>query len=137
MMVTCEFQHSDKANLLSEEQRLSIELAVAQWMRSPRATSNTRERLRKLGVSEQQIEARRRCESDDSTLRGMLRVAVTLAITRGQLENSDLRLIQSERRTETLREIATATARAFANVLIAETVERTPFAAINMEVGDY
>jgi uncharacterized protein YciW len=137
MMVTSDYQQSDAVALLSEEQRLSIELAVAQWMRSPRATSNARARLRNLGVSEEQIEARRRCQSSDSVLRGILRVALALTITRGHLENSDLRHLQAANRAAMLKEITAATAQAFSITLIAEAVERTPYATIDMEVGDY
>ena len=73
---------------------LSIGLAVAQWMRSPRGTSAARQRLRELGVPEAEIERRRRAQSDDRSLAGMLRLAVTLVIARGRLEKLETQLDQ-------------------------------------------
>jgi len=135
MSVTTEFQ--PRPSLLGEEYRSSIDLAIAQWMRSPRAASVARERLRELGVTEAEIERRRRCKSDNRNLDGILHIAIKLVITRGQLEKRDLRSLPPVASAPMLREIARATSQAFYNVLIAESVEQTPYVAINMEIGDY
>jgi hypothetical protein len=137
MMVISEVDPRLAPATLSAEVRLSIDLAVAQWMRSPRATSVARDGLRRLGVMEAEIERRRRCQSADRSLAGILRTAVTLMIARGQLDQRDLRRLEPQPDTGLLRNIAGATAQAFYNVAIAESVERTPFAAIDLEIGDY
>jgi hypothetical protein len=122
---------------LSAEARLSIDLAVGQWMRSPRATSLARDSLREFGVAEPEIEARRRCRSDDRALASILRAAVTLMIARGHLDERDLRRLEPFSDAGLLREIAGATAHAFYNVAVAESVERAPGVTIDLEIGDY
>ncbi len=116
---------------------LSIDLAVAQWMRSPRGTAAARQRLRELGVPEAEIERRRRAQSDDRELAGLLRLAVTLVIARGRLEQADLRRIKPAPNESQLREIVAAVALAFYNAAIAESIDRTNYPAIDMVVGDY
>jgi hypothetical protein len=118
-------------------QELSVGLAVAQWLRSPRGTSIARERLRELGVPEDEIERRRRARSEDRALAGILRLAVTLVIARGRLERADLGRVKPAPSEALLREIAAAVALAFYNVAIAESVDRTAYPAIDMSVGDY
>jgi hypothetical protein len=116
----------------------SIDLAVAQWMRSPRATSLARERLRTLGVAEDEIEERRRCRSGDRRLRAVLRLAVTIVITRGRLEERDRALLAPAERNAMLGAVAHATALAFLRVTLANEVtsaERYP--AIDVDIEDY
>jgi hypothetical protein len=117
--------------------QLSIDLAVAQWLRGPRATSIARQRLRSLGVSETEIECRRRCRSSDRDLAEILRLAVTLLISHGRLEATDLRRVKPAPSAALLRAVAAAAALAFYNVAIAESVERSAYAAIDMRIGDY
>jgi hypothetical protein len=117
---------------------MSIDLAVGQWLRSPRATSCARERLRAAGVDEAEIEERRRCRSADPYLASLLRLAVTVIITRGHLEPSDIRRVRPALDEGGLRAVIAATAIAFLGVSLAESVDRaTPYAPIDMEVGDY
>lgn len=116
----------------------SIELAVAQWLRSARATSGARERLRSAGVDDAEIEQRRRCRSADPHLAALLRLAVTVIITRGRLEPRDVGRVRPALTDERLRAVVAATAIAFLAVTLAESVDRTtPFAPIDMEIGDY
>jgi hypothetical protein len=123
---------------LDDASAASIDLAVAQWMRSPRATSMARERLRALGVSESEIEERRRCRSADPVLAAALRLAVTLLITRGRLEARDRKAFSSHDREPTIAAIAQATALAFLRVSLAnEARPGEPFPPIDLEIGDY
>ena len=137
MLVTKELALPAGPSPLSEETQLSIDLAIAQWMRGPRATSIARQRLRNLGVSEAEIECRRRCRSNDPVLAGILRLAVTLLIAHGRLEETDLRRVKPAPSAALLRAVVAAVALAFYNVAIAESVERTAYAAIDMRIGDY
>jgi hypothetical protein len=138
MMVTHEFAPDALSpRTLPDEARSSIAMAVAQWLGSPRATSIARQRLRELGVGEAEIELRRRCKSDDRALAGILRLAVTFVIARGHIEDADLRSVKPAPEAAILREIAAAVAVGFYNVAIAESIDRTPYAAIDMQVGDY
>jgi hypothetical protein len=117
---------------------VSIELAVGQWLRSARATSAARERLRSAGVSEAEIEERRRCRSADPHLAALLRLAVTVIITRGRLDERDIRRVRPALEDRELRAIVAATAVAFLAVTLAESVDRTtPFVPIDVEIGDY
>jgi hypothetical protein len=117
---------------------MSIDMAVAQWLRSPRATSQAREHLRAAGVGEAEIEERRRCRSSDPHLAALLRLAVTVIITRGRLEPRDIRRVRPALTDDELRAVIAATAIAFLAVTLAESVDRaTPFVPIDIEVGDY
>lgn len=123
---------------LDDETCASIELAVAQWMRSPRATSLGRERLRALGVTDMEIEERRRCRSSNRRLAAILRLAVTLMITRGRLEVRDRALLPASNREELIAGIAKATSLAFLSVLLANEVNSNePYPAVDLDVGDY
>jgi hypothetical protein len=118
--------------------KASIDLAVAQWLRSPRATSLARERLRTLGVSEGEIEERRRCRSVDPHLAAVLRLAVTLVITRGRLEARDRALLPAAGRDAAIAAIAYATSLALLRVWRPnEAASAEPFIAIDLDVGDY
>jgi uncharacterized protein YciW len=123
---------------LDDEACASIDLAVAQWMRSPRATSLGRERLRALGVSAMEIEERRRCRSSNPRLAAILRLAVTLIITRGRLEVRDRALLPESGREELIAAIARATSLAFLGVLLANEVDSNePYPAVDLDIGDY
>jgi uncharacterized protein YciW len=136
MMVT-PAASSAAAPQLGAEARLSIGLAVAQWMRSPRATSSARGRLRELGVADAEIERRRRAQSADRTLEGILRLAVTLVIAHGRLEPSDVRGLKPSPDAGLLREIAATVARTFYDVAIAESIDRSGDPTLDMQLGDY
>jgi hypothetical protein len=124
--------------LFDEVTTASIDLAVAQWMRSSRATALARVRLRTLGVAESEIEERRRCRSADAHLAAVLRVAVTLIITRGRLEPRDRALLPAMRRDATIAAIAQATSIAFLRVSLAnEAACAQPLPEIDLEIGDY
>ena len=124
--------------LLGAETRASIDLAVAQWMRSARATSLFRERLRALGIADAEIEERRRCRSASPQLAAILRLAVTLMITRGCLDARDRALLPTRGREATIAAIARATSLAFLEVSLANEVPRdAPFPAIDLDIGDY
>jgi hypothetical protein len=135
----------DKATAPAAETRLlddrtvaSIELAVAQWLRSPRATSLARERLRAAGVSEEEIEQRRRCRSSDPALATLLRLAVTLVITRGGLEARDRAPIASYERDALIGAVTAATSLARLRVSKANEVRPDePYPAIDLDIGDY
>ncbi len=123
---------------LDDETCASIELAVAQWMRSPRAASLARERVRALGVTEREIEERRCCRSADRRVAAVLRIAVTLMFTRGRLEARDRALLPENDREELIAGIARATSLAFLRVLLANEVDSSePYPAIDLDVGDY
>ncbi len=125
-------------DVLTESDRRSIHLAVAQWLRSARATSRARESLAALGIDRGEIERRRRAQSADPATAELLRLGVTLVMARGRLAESDLRGGIAHPTDQRLRAIATAAAEAFSLVAIAESVDRTAaFAPIDMEIGDY
>jgi hypothetical protein len=130
---------ADHARLaIDESTTASIDLAVAQWMRSPRATSLARERVRTLGVDEAEIEERRRCRSVDRHMAAVLRLAVTLVITRGRLEERDRALLPWAERDATIAAIAHATSLALLRVARAnEVASAEPFPAIDLDIGDY
>jgi hypothetical protein len=123
---------------IDEVTTASIDLAVAQWVRSPRATSLARERLRMLGVAEAEIEERRRCRSADRHLEAVLRLAVTFIITRGRLETRDRALLPPVERDAMIGAIAQATSIAFLRVsLVNEVASIKPYPAIDLDIGDY
>jgi len=127
-----------QAATLDETTTASIELAVAQWMRSPRGTSLARERLRALGMPEHEIEERRRCRSADPGVAAALRLAVTLIITRGRLEARDRALLPASDRDAAIAAIALATSFAFLRVALAnEAAPREPYPPIDLDIGDY
>jgi hypothetical protein len=137
-VMTVTYSASTGAPPVNDETAASIDLAVAQWMRSPRATSVGRARLRAFGVTETEIEERRRCRSADRQLAAVLRLAVTLMITRGRLEARDRALLPSTNREGAIAAIAQATSLAFLRVLLAnEAALNEPYAAIDLDVGDY
>ncbi len=127
-----------EAPLLDGTTAASIDLAVAQWMRSPRAASLARERLRAAGVPEMEIEERRRCRSVDPGLASVLRLAVTLVIARGKLEARDRALLPAKNRDALIAAIAKATSLAFLRVSLAnENARSEPYPAIDLDLGDY
>ena len=137
MMVTQDSKRPADGAHLTADARLSINLAVAQWLRSPRATSNARRRLRDAGVAEDEIERRRRTQSDDPSLAGVLKLAVTMVIARGHLSERDRRFIGRGPNDPLVREIAESVAASFYDVTVAESLDRSPFETIDMQIGDY
>ena len=126
------------APLLEDMATASIDLAVAQWMRSPRAAALARERLRAAGIAEAEIEERRRCRSADPELAAELRIAVTLLIARGKLEPRDRALVPSTERDARIAAIAHATSLAFLRVSLANEADPSdPYPAIDLDIGDY
>lgn len=124
--------------LLDTQTCASIGLAVAQWMRSPRATSLGREQLRAFGITDREIEERRRCRSADARLAVILRLAVTLMITRGRLEVRDRALLPATERDALIAAIAKATSLAFLSVLLANAIDANEsYPAIDLNIGDY
>lgn len=122
---------------LSAEQRWSIRLAVAQWLRSARAVASAQDGLRALGTPPAEIVRRRRAESADAALARLLRLAVTVVITRGRLEASD-RSRPSPLSDTTVQAVVEATADAYAGVLLAESSGSAASAhVVDMEIGDY
>jgi alkylhydroperoxidase family enzyme len=123
------------ASSLDPLTRDSIQLAVAQWLGSARATSAARESLRAAGIAPDEIERRRRAQSSDRRLAATLRLAVTLVIARGRLSRRDRAALDPDQ--PTLRAIVIAVSDAFARTLLAETVDATPYPAIEMRLEDY
>ena len=137
MSVTTDATASARPALLDREQRASIDLAIAQWVGSARATSMARQRLLALGVAPDEVESRRRAASADPILAGILRFAVTTVIARGRI-GADLRRLKPVPSDALVREVLTATAQAFLNVTLAESIDATgPQPAIDMNIGDY
>jgi hypothetical protein len=121
---------------LDEATGASIDLAIAQWMRSPRATSEARERLRALGVADEEIEERRRCRSSQPQLAAVLRLAVVLVIARGRLEPTDRAHLPADGREALIDAVARAVSLAVLRVSLATAAVRS-YAPIDIEVGDY
>ena len=123
---------------LTPEQHWSVCLAVAQWLQSARAVVSARERLVALGASDNEIERRRRADSNDAELAALLRLAVTIVITRGRLAERDRRRLMQPSSDAVLRALIEATADAYARVLHAEsTGHASPAPRIDMNIGDY
>ena len=126
-------------HFLDEPRRLAIELAAAQWARSPVAVSAAYDRMSQIGIGKPEIEANRRATSADGKLAPLLRYAVTLLITKGHLSPEDRALIRREGITDVLlAEVAAVTARAFLRISLLESLGtelRVP--RIDVEIGDY
>src|SRR5580658_511090 len=110
----------------------SIVLAVAQWRRNPQITQAAIVRLRGLGVADDEVLARRRATSADRDLAALLRLAVTIVITRDRLLPADLRPIERRSLLPLLPLVRTYTADALAFIRAVP-----PAPAIDMDVGDY
>ncbi|BDE04984.1 hypothetical protein WPS_02600 [Vulcanimicrobium alpinum] len=129
---------STPAVALTDEQRWSIDLSVAQYLRSARAVVEAQERLAQLGVSSDELLRRRRAESADRGIARLLRLAVTLIITRGRLDRADRRRLPPGASEATIHAVVAATAEAYARVLVAESAAPAGSRpAIDMNVGDY
>ena len=130
-------QTTDLVRRLSAEHTASIRLAVAQWMRSARGVAAARDELRTMRVPEDEIFRRRRAESSDANLAALLRLAVTVVITRGVLEESDRRRFAHVLDDDVVRSVVTHVADAQWYVSQAERnrAERDP--SVDLDVGDY
>ena len=124
--------------LLTERERLAIELAVAQWARSERTASAAVERLLALGVPTAEIERHRRADATDDRLARLLRYAVTLLLTHGRLDRTDLARVRPRAGDALLAETAAVTARAFLRIAVVESLD-LPLAVppLAMAIGDY
>ncbi len=123
--------------LLPPEQIASIRLAVAQWMRSARAVTAARDALRLLHVPVDEIFRRRRAESADAYLATLLRLAVTLVITRGTLEESDRRRYTPLLDDDVVRSVVqhVADARRYVSLIERDAADAAP--SVDLDVGDY
>ncbi len=123
--------------LLTPEQVASIRLAVAQWMRSTRGVAAARDALRALHVPSDEIFRRRRAESADAHLATLLRLAVTLVITRGALEDSDRRRYAPLLDDDLVRSVVQHVADARRYVLHIERNATGAAPNVDLDVGDY
>ena len=123
--------------LLTPEQIASIRLAVAQWMRSARAVAEARDALRALHVPADEIFRRRRAESADAHLATLLRLAVTLVITRGALEDSDRRRYAPLLDDDVVQSVVQHVADARRHVSHIERSRAEPAPSVDLDVGDY
>jgi hypothetical protein len=123
--------------VLTPEQVASIRLAVAQWVRSARAVAAARDALRMLGVPADEIFRRRRAGSADAHLATLLRLAVTLVITRGALEDSDRRRYAPLLDDGVMRSVVQHVADARRYVSNMEQSDTGPVPNVDLDVGDY
>ena len=122
---------------LTPEQIASIRLAVAQWMRRARAVAAARDELRGLDVPADEIFRRRRAESADAHLAALLRLAVTLVITRGALDDSDRRRYAPFLNDDVVRDVVQHVADARRYVLQIERIADKAALDVELDVGDY
>jgi len=125
-------------SLLDDRRRSAIEIAAAQWVRSESAVAAAYEHMLQIGIDRDEIEANRRATSADSRIAPLLRYAVTLLITKGRVNKSDLALVRREHSDAVLAEVAAITARAFLRIALLESLHidvRAP--RIDVEIGDY
>jgi hypothetical protein len=128
---------ADAQRLLTHEQILSIRLAVAQWLRSARGVAEARDDLRALNVRPDEIFRRRRAESADAHLAALLRLAVTLVITNGALEDFDRRRFTPLLGDELMQSVAQQAAAARRHVAQVNRNRTEPVPPVNLDVGDY
>ena len=136
MMVTIA-ERPELRRRLAPEQTASIRLAVAQWMRSARAVAAGQDALRGLHVPADEIYRRRRAESADAHLAALLRLAVTLVITRGALEDSDRRRYAPLLDDDVVRSVVQHVADARRFVAEVERNATGPAPSVDLDVGDY
>ena len=123
--------------LLTPEQVASIRVAVAQWMRSAHGVAAARDALRALHVPAEEIFRRRRAESADAHLATILRLAVTLVITRGALEDSDRRRYAPLLDDDVVRSVLQHVVDARRYVSQIERNAAEPAPSVDLDVGDY
>ncbi len=125
------------AQQLSQDQIASIRLAVAQWMRSARAVAEAQDELRALHVPPDELFRRRRAESADPNLAVLLRLAVTLVITRGVLEPSDRRRFAPLLDNDIVQAVVKQVAHARRHVSQLEQSLFVGVPSVDLDVGDY
>jgi hypothetical protein len=135
MMVTVAAR--TRPQLLTNEQIASIRLAVAQWMRSGRAVADAGDALRAFRVPPDEIFRRRRAESADPRLAIVLRLAVTLLITGGVLEDSDRRRYAPLLDDDVVQRVVQHVADARRYVSHVERTGTEPAPYVDLDVGDY
>jgi hypothetical protein len=106
-------------------------------MRSARGVAAARDALRGLHVPADEIFRRRRAESADAHLATLLRLAVTLAITRGELEDSDRRRYAPLLDDDVVRTVVQHVAGARRYVSHIERNATEPAPSVDLDVGDY
>ena len=130
-------ERAEIGRLLTPEDVASIRLAVAQWMRSARAVGDAQGELRRLHVPPDEILRRRRAESVDAHLAALLRLAVTLVITHGVLEDSDRRRFAPVVGDDMVQSVVTHVADARLYVSRVERSCSEPVSSVDLDVGDY
>ena len=106
-------------------------------MRSARAVGEARDELRTLHVPADEIFRRRRAESADAHLAPLLRLAVTLVITRGTLEDSDRRRFAAVLDDDVVQRVVQHVADAVRHVSRIERSCAEATASVDLDVGDY
>lgn len=124
---------------ISEVQRLSIDLAVAQYLRSANGVRLAQQRLARFHLDDAELLRRRRADASDAATADILKFAVTVAIARGRMTARDRRILGADAdREDVVREIVLATGAAYTSALLAESNAADPTAAgFDMDVGDY
>lgn len=136
MMVTS-VERPSLGRALTPEHLASIRLAVAQWLRSARAVAEARDELRTLHVPPDEIFRRRRAESADVYLAALLRLAVTLVITGGTLEDSDRRRFAPVLDDNVVQCVVQHVEDAQRHVSRTEQSHAEPVPSVDLDVGDY
>ena len=106
-------------------------------MRSARAVAAGRDALLGMHVTADEIFRRRRAESADAHLATILRLAVTLVITAGALEDSDRRRYAPLLGEDVLQSVVqhVADARRYVSHIESNATEAAP--TVDLDVGDY
>ncbi len=138
MIVTHKKPAHPHALRIDETLRYSIDLAIAQHLRSKHGIANARRALLALGISDDEIFRRRRAESSDPILANVLRLVVTLIITRGRLSDRERLSVSRTFDETTWRAIVTIATDAYGAIVRAESLlGKSPRSDIDLEVGDY
>ena len=123
---------------LSEHVRRSIDLAVAQWLRHPHATFAACADLRAAGISEAEIEERRRARSRDPELARILHFSVVAIITNGRPEDRDIHRLGSDADPALAGAVLAAAESSRRRTALASVLARGASPPpIDMNVGDY
>jgi hypothetical protein len=106
-------------------------------MRNARAVAAARDALLGMRVPADEIFRRRRAESSDAHLATLLRLAVTLVITGGALEDSDRRRYAPLLDDDVVRCVVrhVADARRYVSHIASDATASAP--SVDLDVGDY
>lgn len=124
---------------LSAELRASIDLAVAQYLRSAVGVDDARRRLSCFELDEAEVLRRRRADASDPAVARVLKFAVTAVMTRGRLTATDSRrLLRGADDGDLARAVVRAAGSAYTNVLLLESAPDKPATTdLDLDVGDY